>query len=255
MTTRDHNQEYQDNADRLYAYDFDGIIRHYLLKRLAPHFTNRSSALELGCYLGDMTAQLLDYFDAMTVIEAASDLADQVRARFPARVEVITATFAESRFERTFDQVFLIHTLEHLDDPVGDLKRMRDWLTPNGRLFVAVPNARALSRQIATEMGLIDHHTAVTPAEAQHGHRRTYSQDTFLLHLRQAGYRILDHGGILVKPFANYQFDQAMAQGIVTPAYLEACHVLAKSHPELSASLYAVCARPDHAPLSSGSPA
>jgi SAM-dependent methyltransferase len=245
---RNHDQEYQDNETRRYAYDFDSVIRKYLLRTLEAYFQRDGAALELGCYRGDMTAQILDYFPSVTVIEAAGELAKIVRARFPGKVTVITSSFENALIESKYDNIFVVHTLEHLDDPIGVLVKVRDWLTPTGQLFVAVPNANALSRQIAVKMGLVECNAAVTAAEARHGHRRTYSMDVLLSHIRAAGYRIRDYGGILVKPLANFQFDQAIAHGIVNDAYLDACNELAKTYPDLSASLFAVCANPGSSP-------
>lgn len=39
-----------------------------------------------------------------------------------------------------FDTIFCIHTLEHLLDPVGDLRKMWERTTKNGRLVLEVPN-------------------------------------------------------------------------------------------------------------------
>ena len=242
---RNFSQEYQDNEGRKYSYDFDTIIRRYLLRTLAPHFARDGSVLELGCHKGDMTAQILDYFPAITAIEAAAELADGVRERFPGRVERRDLDVRDRQARATFRQ--------HLPRPharasgrPGQMLRadFRQWLSPSGRLFVAVPNANALSRQIAVRMGLIDYNAAVTPAEAQHGHRCTYSMDVLLSQLRRAGYRLDDYGGVLVKPLANFQFDKAIAAGIVNEAYIEGCHKLAKVYPDLSASLFAVCSSP-----------
>ena len=89
-----------------------------------------------------------------------------------------------SRFEnaslpRRYDNIVLTHVLEHFDDPVRLLGRINDeWLAEDGRLFLVCPNANAPSRQIAVKMGLITHNAAVTPDEAEHGHRRTYALDT-----------------------------------------------------------------------------
>jgi 2-polyprenyl-3-methyl-5-hydroxy-6-metoxy-1,4-benzoquinol methylase len=242
---RDHNAEYRDSDARKYAYDFDGIIRDYLLRTLSPWLRRDGAALELGCYKGDMTDQILRYFPRVTVIEAASELADHVRERFGDRVEVIQSEFERADPGQRYDNVFLVHTLEHLDNPVGVLARVRGWLASTGRLFVAVPNANALSRQLAVRMGRVDYNAAVTLAEREHGHRRTYSLDLLLAHLKSAGYRIEDHGGILVKPLANFQFDLALEHGIVDTAYLDACQELAKLYPDLSASVFAVCASSD----------
>lgn len=249
---RDHNREHQDNAGRKYAYDFDGVIRRYLLRTLRPYLVEGGRALELGCYRGDMTELLLTCFPAITVVEAASELAAAVQERFAGRATVITGDFASARLPERYENIFLVHTLEHLDDPVGALARIRDWLAPGGRLFVAVPNANALSRQIAVKMGLIEYNAAVTPAEAEHGHRWTYSMDVLLSQIARAGFRIENYGGVLVKPLANFQFDRAMEEEIVGEAFLDACHELAKTYPDLSASLYAVCGSPDLGAASRG---
>jgi len=94
-----------------------------------------------------MTEQILEYFPAITVIEGASELAQAVQARLPGKVSVIVAMLEEAEVVQRFDNVFLVHTLEHIDDPVAVLARIRNWLSAGGRLFVAVPNANALSRQ------------------------------------------------------------------------------------------------------------
>lgn len=242
---RNHDLEYQDSDARKYSYDFDTVVRKYLLRTIEPYFKRDGTALELGCYKGDMTEQILDYFPAVTVIEASSDLASMVQQRFSRRVSVINSTFEDALIQDRYDNVFIVHTLEHLDDPVGILKKIRGWLTPAGRLFVAVPNANALSRQIAVKMGLVEYNSAVTPGEARHGHRRTYSTDVLLDQIRRSGYRVVDYGGVLVKPLANFQLDKAMSLGIVEGAYLDACNELAKTYPDLTASIYAVCSNPD----------
>ncbi len=47
----------------------------------------------------------------------------------------------------------MTHVLEHLDDPVKVLKRVKDeWLSDNGKFFLVCPNANAPSRQIAVKM-------------------------------------------------------------------------------------------------------
>ena len=90
MTVRDFNVEYQDGA-RKYAYDFDGVIRRYMMKTLAPHF-RPGRALELGCYTGEVTELIAQVYDDLTVVEASSELAEAVALRLGGRARVITAT-------------------------------------------------------------------------------------------------------------------------------------------------------------------
>ena len=87
-----------------------------------------------------------------------------------------------------------------LDDPVLVLKRINEeWLAENGRFFLVCPNANAPSRQIAVKMGLITHNAAVTPAEAEHGHRRTYSLDTLERDAVAAGLKVIHRSGDLLQ--------------------------------------------------------
>ncbi|EHB49725.1 Methyltransferase type 12 [Mycolicibacterium rhodesiae JS60] len=239
--TRNHDLEFQDNRERQYSYDFDGIVRAHLLRRLNPRFKTDGATLELGAYKGDMTQQLLDYFDHLDVIEASPVLAAEVRARFGNRVHVTTGLFEDVTPVKRYQHIFLVHTLEHLDDPVAVLARIATWLDYDGLLFVAVPNANALSRQIAVHMGLIAHNSAVTPGEFEHGHRRTYSLDTVLADVRAARLGVVDFGGVIVKPLANFQFDRALEEGIVSREYVEGCDSLAAVFPDLASTVFVVC--------------
>ncbi|HJP68187.1 MAG TPA: methyltransferase domain-containing protein, partial [Sphingomicrobium sp.] len=137
--------------------------------------------------------------------------------------------------------IFLLHTLEHIDQPVDLLRRIGTWLSQNGRLFLAVPNAYAASRQIAVAMGLISHPTAVTDGEALHGHQRTYSKDTLKRDVAAAKLNVVDSGGIFFKPLANFQIDQLLEADVIKSDYLEGCYELGKRYPDLCASIYAIC--------------
>ena len=239
--TRDYNAEYQDGA-RKYAYEFDTLLRRYMMRTLDP-FLPPGRALEMGCYLGDVTEMLAARYTDLTVIEASSELAGAAQKRLGARARFLQGMFETIDVAEQFDAIFLMHTLEHLDDPVHVLRRAGGWLNDSGRLFVVVPNANAPSRQIAVQMGLIPFNSAVTDAEREHGHRRTYSLDTLERDVVGAGLRIVHRGGVFFKPLANYQFDKLAGGDIVSDAYLEGCYRLGMHYPDLCASIYVVCDR------------
>jgi 2-polyprenyl-3-methyl-5-hydroxy-6-metoxy-1,4-benzoquinol methylase len=235
---RDYNAEYRDGS-RKYAYEFDSLLRHYMLRTLDP-FMPAGKALEMGCYKGDVTEMLAKRYSDLTVIEASDELVTIAQQRVPT-AKFVTARFEDSGFAERFDAVFLIHTLEHLDQPAAILQRVNSWLTDAGRLFIVVPNANAPSRQIAVQMGLITHNAAVTDAERAHGHRATYGLDTLARVAVEGGLRISHRGGVFFKPLANYQFDKLMGGDVISDGYLEGCYQLGMHYPDLCASIYLVC--------------
>ena len=179
----------------------------------------------------------------LTVVDASDELIGAARRRLGTCATFVHATFETVALDGTFDAVFLVHTLEHLDDPTFVLRRIGGWLSDTGRLFVVVPNANAPSRQIAVQMGIVPFNSAITDAERAHGHRKTYSLDTLEREVLDGGLRIVHRGGVFFKPLANYQFDTLMGGDVITPEYLEGCYRLGMHYPDLCASIYAVCGR------------
>ena len=239
---RDYNVEYKDGA-RKYAYEFDTVLRQYMMRTLDP-FLVPGKALEMGCYKGDVTEMLASRYRDLTVFEASEELVAATRERVGDSVRFRVGTFEALDVSERYDAVFLMHTLEHLDDAVLVLRRVNGWLTEKGRLYVVVPNANAPSRQIAVQMGLIEFNSAITDAERVHGHRRTYSLDTLERDIVSSGLSILHRGGIFFKPLANYQFDRLLGNeggGVISNDYLEGCYRLGMHYPDLCASIYAVC--------------
>jgi len=241
MSTRDYNAEYRDGS-RQYAYTFDEVLRRYILRALDP-LLPKGRALEMGCYKGDMTELIAERYDDLTVIEASAELVASAHVRLGDRARFVHATFETAELSNRFDAIFLVHTLEHLDDPVAVLRRVREWLADAGRLFVVVRNANAASRQIAVHMGLIQHNDAVTDDERVHGHRKTYRLDTLEREVLDAGLSVVQRGGVFFKPLANFQFDKLMGGDVISDGYLEGCYRLGMRYPDLCASIWVACER------------
>ena len=236
---RDFDKEGKEQAGKKYNYNFDGIVRDYMMRTFQPHF-GAGPALEIGCYHGDSTIELEKYISDLTVIEASAEAMAVARGRVSKRVKFINAMIEESEFEPEFSSIFMINTLEHMEDAESTLSKVKAWLADSGKLFVLVPNADAPSRQIAVHMGLVEHNNAVTQPEWQHGHRRTYSFDTLERDLRKCGLKTIARGGIIFKALANFQFDRALEAGIINEAYVDACHRLGEIYPSFCASIYSI---------------
>lgn len=241
---RNYDAEMRDTPERPYAYGFDFDVMHPFVLRSFAAFFRAGSVLELGSFKSDFTRRLLAHFSDVTCVEASGEAIAEAGRRLGDSVEFVHSTFESAMLPRRYDHVILSHVLEHLDDPVGALRRINtEWLAEQGRLFLACPNANAPSRQIAVKMGLIGHNNAVTPAEAEHGHRRTYALDTLERDARAAGLDVIHRGGIFFKALANFQWDRLLETDIVSAEYLEGCYQLGQQYPDLCASVFLVCER------------
>jgi 2-polyprenyl-3-methyl-5-hydroxy-6-metoxy-1,4-benzoquinol methylase len=240
MRERDLDLEFSPNSEREYQYDFDLRARKMLLRRWSELIVREGKSLEMGSFDGSMTELLMDHVSFLDVVEGSAELSAQVRGRIGSRIRVIHSWFEDYVPSHKYDQIFLVHSLEHVEDPVLVLKRAASWLATGGKLLVAVPNANALSRQIAVKMGLVKSLHAVTEGERKHGHRRTYSLDTLLADFREAGVKVIESGGVILKPMSNSQFDSAFEANIVNEDYLLACDDLARLWPDFSASIFVV---------------
>ncbi|MFH5925039.1 class I SAM-dependent methyltransferase [Roseomonas xinghualingensis] len=231
----------------LYAdFTFDKLMRGYMLRRFRPYLPASPEgrrALEMGCHHGAFSVLIEPLFETLEVVDVAEAFLERTRTRLSPRAILHHALFEQFEAAPRFDAIFLSHVLEHLIDPVLVLARAREWLLPGGRMLIAVPNGLAPSRQIAVEMGLFPACTSFAEADIREGHRRVYLPDTLAADIRTAGLRIVDRGGILFKPLANFQMDRGLETGLISDAYLEGCYQLGLRYPDLCASLFIVAER------------
>ena len=243
-TSRNYNNEIRDTAVHQYAYSFDFDVMHpYMFQSFEPFF-RLGSLLELGSFKGDFTRLFRDRFDDVTCVEASGEAIEKARHKLGDRVQYVHSTFEKVSLPQRYDNVVLTHVLEHLDDPVGLLKRVNEeWLTDGGRFFLVCPNANAPSRQIAVKMGLITHNSAVTPSEAEHGHRCTFTLDTLERDAVAAGLKVVHRSGIFFKALANFQWDKLLQTDIISKEYLDGCYKLGQQYPDLCSSIFLLCER------------
>jgi 2-polyprenyl-3-methyl-5-hydroxy-6-metoxy-1,4-benzoquinol methylase len=243
---RNYDSEFKDSdsiaGGRKYAYAFDFDVMHpYMIRSFEPFF-RPGSLLELGSFKGDFTRRFLEHFDDVTCVEASSEAIDEAKTKLGENQTYIHSTFETADLGRRYNNIVMTHVLEHLDDPVRVLRRINDeWLTDDGRFFLVCPNANAPSRQIAVKMGLITHNAAVTPAEAEHGHRCTYTLDTLERDAFAAGLKVIHRSGIFFKALANFQWDRLLNTDIISNEYLEGCYKLGQIYPDLCASIFLMC--------------
>ncbi len=242
QTERDYDKETSDTSSHKYAYNFDFDVMHpFMIKSFLPFF-KEGSLLELGSFKGDFTRRLLPFFLDITCVEVSEEAIQSAKKELGDRVKFIHSLFQTAELPSRYNNIILTHVLEHLDDPVGLMRRINDeWLPDNGRFFLVCPNANAPSRQIAVKMGLIENNRAITEAERQHGHRITYTLDTLERDAKSAGLNVLYRSGIFFKALANFQWDRLLCTDIISSEYLDGCYQLGQVYPDLCSSIFLLC--------------
>lgn len=159
------------------------------------------SILELGIGHGYTTRRFSDRFSRHVVIDGSPVVIEQFReAGVPASIEIVESYFEEFETDEQFDVIVMGFVLEHVDDPSLVLQRFRRYLRPDGRLFIAVPNAKSMNRRLGLAMGKIDDIYALNDNDRRLGHQRQFCLDTLNALLRDTGYECVWQEGIYLKP-------------------------------------------------------
>lgn len=215
------------------------LMRELEIRVLRP-FLKRGKALELGCEIGYMSELISPLVEQLDIVDASSEFLNRTKQRSLANAQYFCSLFEDFKPRHAYDFVVASHVLEHLLDVQSVLKMVRDAMVESGLLFVAVPNARALSRQLARHMGLIDDLYALTPNDLRGGHRRVYDRVTLNRELELAGFEIVAQGGIFFKYLADFQMDKMIDSGILGPQQLEGLFSLGNEYPDMCADVYAI---------------
>jgi len=213
--------------------DFDKRLIRFRYETIKPKLVGKRG-LELGPAEGEMTQFLIDDFEEMTIVEGSLDLLEQIPEH--QNLTKIHALFEDFQPEQPFDSIILEHVLEHVEDPVGLLAKVKNWLAPNGRLFLGVPNGNSIHRLAAVKMGLLDNPCQLNSRDHALGHRRVYVPQTFKLDIEKSGLNLIEIGGVYLKPLSNSQIQENWSEEMIQGFYK-----LGKDFPEHAAEIYAIC--------------
>lgn len=102
------------------------------------------SILELGCGWGSATLWMAAHYPNASIVAVSNSASQrahieaQARARRLTNVTVLTADMNDFAIDRRFDRIVSIEMFEHMSNWRALLARCRQWLKPDGRLFLHV---------------------------------------------------------------------------------------------------------------------
>ena len=157
--------------------------------RLVPA---NSAVLDIGCGRGELLNYLRDEKACrVTGLDASEDAVAVCQDK---AIDVIECDVEEDAIPGVYDVVIMSHVFEHLIDPCGALKKLRDNLKDDGHLIIAVPNFSDLVSRILYLLGknvkrfgdtADDRRLGIQPA----GHIQFYNKGTLAWLLRKTGYQ------------------------------------------------------------------
>ena len=129
-------------------FEEENLFKNIFLKRIKiiskfvkPH----AKILEVGCSNGLMLSLFKERGYEVVGVEISSKAADFAEKR---GVSIIRQSFEKINFSEKFDVIIFNHTLEHLKDPIGVIKKAKNILKPKGILYIDLPNFDSFSAKI-----------------------------------------------------------------------------------------------------------
>jgi len=136
--------------------------------------------LEVGIGYGQYTRALAADFDEYVGIDISDELVEGARERgVPPHADLHACDASDDAMLDTvgrgrFGSAFILNVLEHIEDDIGVLDRLRRALHPGGTLMVLVPAHQAL----------------YGPMDEQAGHHLRYSRSVLRERMERAGLRV-----------------------------------------------------------------
>lgn len=141
----------------------------YLLETVRKHAPARARVLDFGAGSGQFAAPLSAQGLNVTALEPDQVLQQRLRAQ-GLRVAGSTEELANG----SFDYIYTLNVLEHIEDDAAALRSLHAKLAANGKLLIYVPAFPVL----------------YTSMDAKVGHVRRYTRGSLIPRVRAAGFRI-----------------------------------------------------------------
>ena len=222
---------------------FDMTLLKYSCRKLIP-LGRGPDVLDVGCNDGLFTKELSENYDRVVGMDSSAIRIAKARQYAPG-IKFHVASIETYVPDRLFDSIYILNVMEHVDNPVGVLQTMRQWLNPNGCIIIQVPNALSLNRRIGERMGLIWDVYSLSPQDIEVGHRRFYDINSLKRDVADSGLLVTASGSIFLKPFANHQMEYFVNHCLDTDElrekFCDACSDMATELPNYSSPIWVKC--------------
>jgi len=191
-------------VDRYQNKGFNKILNKARAEKILEKLQDGRECLEVGAGEGQITKYLLSKFRHVSAIEPNMDgLA--IRHKNLIRIEDVLEDIEPYC---TFDSIVCTNVLEHTVVPEDFLKALKEWGNDETTFFISVPNARSYNRLLGVDTGFLKTPEEVSKQDIDAGHYRMYNIETLRKEIEGAGFKIIESGSMIYKPFPNSIMDK-----------------------------------------------
>lgn len=244
MNSKENLNSYQDAYKAEFRFIEESTMSHnFYAERLCNviYESKAKSVLSLGighqivsdAIINELKRNVKRY----VIVEGSPDIIADFKAHqpnLPKSVEIIQGYFEEFNTDERFDAIEMGFILEHVDDPAQIVNIFKKFLNPGGKIFLSVPNAKSMHRQLGHLAGLLPDMYKLSPEDLQLGHKRYYDLDTFRQLVHSCGLKILKEEGIFMKPFTTAQLKKLELSDNIWRALM----IFGIDHPDCCNSIY-----------------
>ena len=150
---------------------------NWIIEDLKPYL--KGDVLEIGAGLGTVSERLVIHSSSLDLVEPSPQLIGRLQSKFADNPLVkvyheMLETFLDDVESNKYDVVVMVNVLEHIEDDVDALNRLRNSLKPGGHLFLFVPAIPFLFSRL----------------DEIHGHYRRYLKNDLKRKISDAGYQL-----------------------------------------------------------------
>lgn len=177
--------------------------QYYTYNWVFNNISEKDNILELGYGEGNFTEELVRRKFLPTIIDGSEILLNIAKKKFGSKINVENELFENFKSEEKFDVIIATHVLEHVDDPIFLLKKLKENLTERGRIIIIVPNSNSIHRKLSVMMNLQPNLDSLSNRDLLVGHQRVYNFEMLEDHIRAAGLSVHSKNGFFLKIVPN----------------------------------------------------
>lgn len=215
----------------------ENMVRNNEFNKFLAHVKSTKNVLEIGLGDGVFTKMLAEKFNSVIAVDGSQVTIDNVEKDLSnfKNIEYICSYIEDLKLDSKVDNIVMSHILEHLDKPVEALENLKNIMNEDTVLYISVPNAMSIHRQVAVKMGLLEQVTQLNDTDHRLGHKIVYKPENFQEDIKKAGFKIVEFGGSMIKPLANKQIEDNW-----TSEMIDGFIKLGDDYPELCGDIYVV---------------